>query len=72
MNANAGGRMSALQFLNKKSWHTSTIKNNEKVWIREQEAAKEAARIAELQKQIAEERRQQDLQRLEEESGRVD
>lgn len=64
--------MSALQFLNKKSWHTSTIKNNEKVWLREQEAANEKARIEELQKQITEERRQQELQELEEKSGRVD
>lgn len=64
--------MSALQYLNKKSWHTATIKNNEKIWLREQEAAKEKARIEELQKQLAEERRQEELQRLEEESGRVD
>lgn len=64
--------MSALQYLNKKSWHTATIKNNEKKWLREQEAAKEKARIEELQKQLAEERRQEELQRLEEESGRVD
>lgn len=64
--------MSALQYLNKKSWHTATIKNNEKKWLREQEAAKEKARIEELQKELAEERRQEQLQRLEEESGRVD
>lgn len=64
--------MSALQFLNKKSWHTATIKNNEKKWLREQEEAKEKARIDELQKQITEERRQEQLQRLEEESGHVD
>lgn len=64
--------MSALKFLNKKSWHTSTIKNNEKVWLREQEAAREKARTEELQKQIAEEHRQEELRRLEEASGRVD
>lgn len=64
--------MSALQFLNKKSWHTSTLRNNEKLWIREQEAEKEKSRIEELQKQLAEERRQEALFRLEEESGRVD
>ena len=27
-----------LAFLNKKSWHTSTLKNQERVWKREQEA----------------------------------
>lgn len=64
--------MSALQFLSKKSWHTSTIRNNEKVWLKEQEAAKEKARIAELQKQLEEERKLEEIQRLEIESGRLD
>ena len=63
--------MSALQFLNKKSWHTATIRNNEKVWLREQAAEKERKRIEELQKQMEEERRIQQLQKLEEQSGRV-
>lgn len=64
--------MSALQFLNKKSWHTGLIKNNEKVWLREQAAAKEQQRVAELQKQLEEERRLEEIQRLEIESGRLD
>lgn len=64
--------MSALQFLNKKSWHTRTIHNNEKVWLKEQEAAKEQKRIDELQKQLAEERKIAEIQRLELESGRLD
>lgn len=64
--------MSALQFLNKKSWHTSTIRNNEKVWLAEQAAAKEKARIAELQKQLEEERKLEEIHRLEIESGRLD
>lgn len=64
--------MSALQFLNKKSWHTSTIKNNEKVWLKEQEAAREKARIEELQKQLDEERKIEQIQKLEIESGRLD
>lgn len=64
--------MSALQFLNKKSWHTSTIRNNEKVWLAEQAAAKEQARVAELQKQLEEERKLEEIQRLEIESGRLD
>lgn len=64
--------MSALQFLNKKSWHTRTIHNNEKVWLKEQEAAKEQQRIEELQKQLAEERKIAEIQRLELESGRLD
>lgn len=64
--------MSALQFLNKKSWHTSTIRNNEKVWLAEEAAAKERARVAELQKQLEEERKLEEIQRLEIESGRLD
>lgn len=64
--------MSALQFLNKKSWHTSTIRNNEKVWLAEQSDAKEQARVAELQKQLEEERKLEEIQRLEIESGRLD
>jgi N-terminal domain of CBF1 interacting co-repressor CIR/Pre-mRNA splicing factor len=61
--------MSSLQFLNKKSWHVGTKKNEEKVWLREQAANKEAARIAELQKQLNEERKLEDIQRLERASG---
>lgn len=64
--------MSALQFLNKKSWHTGLIKNNEKVWLREQAAEKEKQRVTELQKQLEEERRLEEIQRLEIESGRLD
>lgn len=62
--------MSSLQFLNKKSWHVGTKKNEEKVWLREQAAGKEAARIAELQKQLNGERKLEEIQRLERESGR--
>lgn len=64
--------MSALQFLNKKSWHTATIRHNEKVWVKEQEAAKEKQRMEELQKQLEEERKLEEIQRLEVESGRLD
>lgn len=62
--------MSSLQFLNKKSWHVNTKKNEEKVWLRQQAAAKEALRVAELQKQLNEERKLEEIQRLERESGR--
>lgn len=63
--------MSALKFLSKKSWHTGLIKNNEKVWLREQADAKEKQRVAELQKQLEEERRLEEIQKLEIESGRL-
>lgn len=61
--------MSSLQFLNKKSWHVGTRKNEEKVWLLEQAAKKEAERVAELQKQLEEERKLEAVRRLELESG---
>ena len=57
-----------LAFLNKKSWHTGGMKQIEQVWKREQEHAKEQARVAELQKQIQEERQVRDIQRLAEDN----
>ncbi|CAN8066681.1 unnamed protein product [Agarophyton chilense] len=64
--------MSALKFLGKKSWHTGNIKNNEKVWLKEQEEAKEKSRIEELRKQIEEERKLKEAEDLEVKSGRLD
>ena len=59
-----------LAFLNKKSWHTGSIKQVEAVWKKEQEHAKEQQKVKELQKQIEEERERDDLHRLHE-SGRA-
>ncbi|KAA8497199.1 Pre-mRNA-splicing factor cwf25 [Porphyridium purpureum] len=56
--------MSALSFLNKKSWHTRTLRNNERVWQAEQRDALEEKRVAELRKQIEHERHVEDLQRI--------
>ncbi|PXF40899.1 Pre-mRNA-splicing factor cwf25 [Gracilariopsis chorda] len=64
--------MSALKFLSKKSWHTANIKNNEKVWLKEQEEAREKSRIEELRKQIEEERKLKEAEDLEIKSGRLD
>eukprot|EP00871_Galdieria_phlegrea_P000654 jgi/Galph1/158/GphlegSOOS_G4998.1 len=64
--------MSALQFLNKKSWHTATLKNNEKVWLAEQKAEEEKKRIDELRKQLEDERHFQELRRLQVQSGQLD
>jgi len=33
--------MSALKFLGKKSWHTGTIQNQERVWLAEQKKDEE-------------------------------
>ena len=52
-----------LAFLGKKSWHTKNIKNVEKVWIAEQKEEAERKKLADLQKQIMEERQIDELQR---------
>ena len=59
----------SLKFLAKKGWHTTNIKNVEKVWIAEEKASKETKKMAELQKQIQEERQIQELRELQAASG---
>ena len=61
----------ALSFLAKKSWHTTNLKNVERVWIAEQKAEEEAKKLAELQKQILEERQIKELRELQAKSGHV-
>ena len=56
--------MPGLSFLSKKSWHTSNISNQEKVWIAEQKAAAEEAKLKELTQQIKLEREQEELQKI--------
>ena len=61
----------SLKFLSKKSWNVTNLNNVEKVWIAEQEAAKEAKKLQELQKQINEERQIQELRELQVKSGQA-
>ncbi|KAJ8601285.1 hypothetical protein CTAYLR_007747 [Chrysophaeum taylorii] len=61
----------SLSFLAKKAWHTSNVKNVEKVWLAEQEHAKEEKRLAELKKQIEEERQIDELRELQRSNGLV-
>lgn len=61
----------SLKFLSKKSWNTTNIKNVEKVWIAEQNAEKEKKKLAELQKQINEERQIRELRELQVASGQA-
>lgn len=67
------GEMSgkALSFLSKKSWHTSNIKNQERVWIEEQRKAAEDQKLRELQAQLEEEREVERLRALQQKSGLV-
>jgi hypothetical protein len=47
--------------LNKKTWHPSSMRNMEEVWKREAKAAAEDTKLAELRKQIEDERKKQEL-----------
>ena len=53
----------------KKSWHVGLHSNQAKVWEKEKEALEERKRTAELQKELAQERAVQELQRLQEQAG---
>jgi hypothetical protein len=53
-----------LAFLSKKSWHTSKLCNQEKVWIAEQQQKAEEVKIKELAKQIQKEREEEELNRI--------
>ncbi|OQR81653.1 pre-mRNA-splicing factor CWC25 [Thraustotheca clavata] len=54
----------SLAFLAKKSWHTSNLKNVEKVWKAEQKHAQEEQKLLELRKNIEEERQLKELREL--------
>jgi hypothetical protein len=51
----------SLAFLAKKSWHTTNISNQEKVWLRQQEKEQEKKKTELLQKQMKEEREIEDM-----------
>lgn len=53
----------------KKSWHPHTFKNQERVWKAEQNEAAEKQKLAELQREITEERGREELRRIGQASG---
>ncbi|KAJ3151008.1 Golgi SNAP receptor complex member 1 [Irineochytrium annulatum] len=55
----------------KKSWHPATLRNIEKVYLRERAADEEKKKTAQLQKELEEQRAHQELKRMNESSGRV-
>eukprot|EP00635_Sarcinochrysidales_sp_CCMP3193_P009599 CAMPEP_0118905174 /NCGR_PEP_ID=MMETSP1166-20130328/9314_1 /TAXON_ID=1104430 /ORGANISM="Chrysoreinhardia sp, Strain CCMP3193" /LENGTH=397 /DNA_ID=CAMNT_0006844443 /DNA_START=183 /DNA_END=1376 /DNA_ORIENTATION=- len=61
----------SLAFLAKKPWHVARVDNVEKVWLAEQKKDEEDKRVAELKKQIDEEREIDDLRRLQRDQGLV-
>jgi hypothetical protein len=58
-----------LAFLGKKSWHTKNLKNVEKVWIADEKDAAEAKKLADLQRQIIEERQMDELRDMQASAG---
>ncbi|BDD58173.1 RNA-splicing factor [Monascus purpureus] len=54
----------------KKSWHPSLLRNQERVWAEEKRALEERKRIDQLRRERDEERQIQELQRLQEASGK--
>lgn len=59
----------ALKFLNKKGWHTGSLRNIENVWKAEQKHDAEQKKLEELKKQIKEEREAQEFRALQEQAG---
>ncbi|KAK9792960.1 hypothetical protein WJX73_009574 [Symbiochloris irregularis] len=53
-----------LAFLNKKGWHPGSIRNQEKVWAREQEHEAEQRKMEEMREAIEQERQQEELRGL--------
>jgi len=56
--------MPGLAFLAKKSWHTSNLNNQEKVWLAEQATVAEEAKTRELTRQLQQERETDEVHRL--------
>ncbi|KAK2394451.1 pre-mRNA-splicing factor CWC25 protein [Trifolium repens] len=61
----------ALKFLNKKGWHTGSLRNIENVWKAEQKHNAEEKKLDELRKQIQEERERSEFRLLQEKAGLV-
>jgi hypothetical protein len=59
-----GGGKAPMAFLNKKSWHVTTLKNVEQVWKAEQAERIEAKKTKMLQKQLADERTLDELRSM--------
>eukprot|EP01017_Pseudomicrothorax_dubius_P028766 TRINITY_DN3442_c0_g1_i4.p1 TRINITY_DN3442_c0_g1~~TRINITY_DN3442_c0_g1_i4.p1 ORF type:complete len:393 (-),score=129.17 TRINITY_DN3442_c0_g1_i4:175-1353(-) len=60
-----------LAFLNKKSWHTGSFQNIEKVWQAEQKEKERQRAAAEQRKKLKEERHLEELKRLQVEAGLI-
>ncbi|KAL3627189.1 hypothetical protein CASFOL_028552 [Castilleja foliolosa] len=61
----------ALKFLNKKGWHTGSLRNIENVWKAEQKHEAEQRKLEELRKQIHEERERAEFRQLQVQAGLI-
>ncbi|GAA0142512.1 hypothetical protein LIER_03395 [Lithospermum erythrorhizon] len=61
----------ALKFLNKKGWHTGSLRNIENVWKAEQKHDAEQKKLEELKKQIQDERQKAEYRLLQQQAGLV-
>jgi len=58
-----------MAFLNKKSWHTGSLRMMEKVWKAERAAEEEKKKIETLKKELEEERKVESLRRMQQDAG---
>ncbi|XP_006659549.1 pre-mRNA-splicing factor CWC25 homolog [Oryza brachyantha] len=58
-----------MKFLNKKGWHTGSLRNIERVWVAEEKEKEEQRKIQELKKQQDEEREKAAFRKLQEDAG---
>ncbi|KAL5222504.1 hypothetical protein ABZP36_027217 [Zizania latifolia] len=58
-----------MKFLNKKGWHTGSLRNIERVWVAEEKEKDEQRKIQELKKQQDEEREKAAFRKLQEDAG---
>lgn len=65
----AGQRKGGLAFLSKKKWATGNMENRKRVEEAEEKERKEKAKIEELMKERAEQRRQEELKQLQIQNG---
>ncbi|VVB03326.1 unnamed protein product [Arabis nemorensis] len=60
-----------MKFLNKKGWHTGSLRNIENVWKAEQKQEAEQKKLEELRLQIVQERERSEFRALQEQAGLV-
>ena len=60
-----------LAFLNKKSWHTASFQNIERVWIAEQKQREAVRKQGENAKKLKEERHIEDIKRMQVDAGLI-